>query len=143
MHHLQNCKVAQMVAPQTVGTSAVSGYVDTLGWDDLTVMYVGGPVATGGVPGTLKLQEGDTTAAFTDISGTVGGTSFTIPTPNTSTGDNVLFHVNLANNRKRYINATVTGTATTRTTNVVAVLSRGAVTPTSAATAGAGAAVFV
>lgn len=143
MYELQNAKIAQMVSPQTVGTSAVSGYVDTLGWDALTVMYVGAAVATGGVPGTLKLQEGDTTSAFTDVSGTVGGTAFTIPTPNTSTGDNVLFHLNLVNNRKRYINATVTGTATTRNTSIVAVLSRGAVTPTSATTAGAGAAVFV
>jgi len=143
MYELQNAKVAQMVAPQTVGTSAVSGYVDTLGYDALTVMYIGAAVATGGVPGTLKLQEGDTTSAFTDISGTLGGTSFTIPTPNTSTGDNVLFHVNLANGRKRYINATVTGTATTRTTNIQAVLTRAQVSPTSATLAGAGAAVYV
>lgn len=143
MLHAQNQKVAVMVEPQTIGTTAVSGYVDTLGYNHARILYVGGPVATGGVPGTLKLREGDTTSSFTDISGAVGGTDFTITTPNTSNGDVIAFDVDLRKPRDRYIALTVTGTATTRTTSAIAILSRAEQTPNSDAEAGCDEIVFV
>lgn len=145
MDPMQNTKVAVMVNPQTIGTSAVSGYIDTLGYNRLSVYYIGATaVSTDTITG-LKLQEGDTTSAFTDISGAIGGTDFTIPAPNTSAGDEVVFHVDLhgSKNRKRYVNIDIVGDATTRTTGVVGVLSRAKVSPTTDALAGASEIVYV
>lgn len=147
MIEIQNTKAVQLVAPQTIGTTAVSGYVDTLGYDHLRVYYIGAAVATGALMSALKLQEGDTTTAFTDISGAVGGTAatggFIIPTPTTSATDNIVFDVNLANARKRYVNISITGTATTRTTAVLGVLGRAAVTPNTDTLAGATDIIYV
>ena len=143
MLNSQEEKVAIMVAPQTIGTTAVSGYVDTLGWDHLTVYYVGATAASGDVITALKLQDGSTTSAFTDMSGAVGGTDFTIPVPNTSTGDICKFEVPLKGNWERYINISITGDATTRTTTVMGRLSRGRVAPDTDAEAGASEIVYV
>ena len=144
---IQDTKAVQLVAPQTIGTTAVSGYVDTLGYDHLRVYYIGAAVATGALMSALKLQEGDTTSAFTDISGAVGGTAatggFIITTPTTSAPDNIIFDVNLAKARKRYVNISITGTATTRTTAVLGVLGRAAVTPDTDAELGAAEVVYV
>lgn len=145
MDPMQNTKVAVMVAPQTIGTTAVSGYVDTLGYDRLSVYYIGATAVSTDTITALKLQEGDTTSAFTDISGAIGGTDFTIPAPNTSTPDAVVFHVDLhgSKNRDRYVNISITGDATTRTTGVVGVLSRASLSPTTDALAGAAEIVYV
>lgn len=55
-------------------------------------------------PGTLKLQECDTTvvSSFADISGTVGGTDFTIPSADTANPNMYKFNLDLIG-RKRYI----------------------------------------
>jgi hypothetical protein len=143
MIDIQNTKVAQLVAPQTIGTTAVSGYVDTLGYDHLRVYYIGATAVSTDTITALKLQEGDTTSAFTDITGAVGGTSFDIPAPNTSTPDTVVFDVNLAKARKRYVNISITGDATTRTTSVIGVLGRAAVSPDTDTLAGAKEIVYV
>ena len=140
MIEMQNTKTGLMIAPQTIGTSAVSGYVDTLGYDHLTVYYIGATAVSTDVITTLKLSEGDTTSAFTDIS---GGAPAAIPAPNTSTGDIVAFSVKLHNARKRYVALNVVGDATARDTSAIAVLSRGAVTPTSDALTGAAEIVYV
>jgi hypothetical protein len=73
----------------------------------------------------------------------VGGTSFDIPAPNTSTPDTVVFDVNLAKARKRYVNISITGDATTRTTSVIGVLGRAAVSPDTDTLAGAKEIVYV
>ena len=143
MDPLQNTKNAILVAPQTIGTTAVSGYVDTFGYDRLSVYYIGATAVSTDTITALKLQEGDTTSAFTDISGAVGGTDFTIPAPNTSTPDIVAFHVNLNKPRKRYVNISITGDATVRTTAVTGVLSRGTVSPTTDTLAGAAEIVYI
>lgn len=142
MVNAQNTKVQVAIEPQTVGTAAVSGYIDRTGFDYASVYYVGGPVATGGVPAALKIQYGDTTSVFTDFSGAVGGTDFTIPTPNTNNGDVVAFHADLRG-KGPYLNLTTTGTATTRTISGVVVLSRGKVAPDTASEAGADVVVYV
>jgi len=143
MDPMQNTKTVVMVAPQTIGTSAVEGYADTLGYDRLSVYYIGATAASGDAITTLKLQEGDTTSAFTDISGAVGGTSFTIPAPNTSTPDAVVFHVDLNKPRDRYVNINIVGDATARSTSVIGILSRGAKSPTTDALAGAAEIVYI
>jgi len=57
------------------------------------------------------LQEGDTTASYSDVSGFVGGTDFTVPTPgNTSDSNVVRFDVSLRG-RKRYLNVYATPNA--------------------------------
>ena len=137
MIDIKNTKVAQMVAPQTIGTTTVSGYVDTLGYDHLRVYYLGATAVASDVITALKLQEGDTTSAFTDIAAALGGTAFTIPVPNTSTPDTTIFDVPLHQGRKRYVNISITGDATVRTTSVIGVLGRAAVSPTSDTLAGA------
>jgi hypothetical protein len=60
----------------------------------------------------LKLQHGDSTSSYADLSGYVGGTSFTIPTPaNTSADTVVRFDVDLRGKR-RYLKVVATGNAT-------------------------------
>ena len=55
-------------------------------------------------PGTLKLQHSDTTDAsnYSDITGSVGGTDFTIPNADTTNPNLYKFNVNMVG-RKRYI----------------------------------------
>ncbi len=137
MIHMQNTKHAIMVAPQTVGTTAVSGYVDTLNADYVTVTMDCATAAAADVFTALVLQHGDTTSAFTNISGYIGGTDFSIPAPNTSTPDTIRFHLDRNKTQlKRYVNISITGDATTRTCSVSADLSRLNATPTSASEAG-------
>ena len=58
------------------------------------------------------MQHGDTTSAYADVSGFVGGTSFTFPTPaNTSADTVVRFDVDLRG-KKRYLKVVATGNAT-------------------------------
>ncbi len=59
-------------------------------------------------PSVLKLQHSDTTDAtnFADISGTVGGTDFTVPNADTSNPNMYKFNLNLVG-RKRYIRALI------------------------------------
>lgn len=132
-------KFVNMVQTVALGTDAVSGYVDTKGFSDLTVLLNGVTAAAGDVMTTLKLQHGDTTSAFTDISGAVGGTDatggFIIPAPNTSTGDIIGFRVGLKG-KKRYVNISMVGDATTRNTTVLGVLSRPEIVGTAAADLG-------
>lgn len=142
MIHAQGTKAVIMVAPQTIGTTAVSGYVDTLGYDYLTVDYIGATAVATDVLTALKLQTGDTTSAFTDLTGAVGGTSFDIPAPNTSTPDVIRFQVD-CKTKKRYVNISITGDATTRTTAVLGVLSRAAEMPDTDALAGCTEIVYV
>ena len=89
----------------------------------------------------LKLQESEASdmTGAADISGTVGGTAFTLPS---ATGDNtfVLFTVQLKGNRMRYIDLVATGgdgTAGTYMT-AIAMLSRGEEDPDSATDRGLG-----
>lgn len=57
-------------------------------------------------PQTLKLQHSDTTDAtnFSDISGFIGGTDFTVPNADTSNPNMYKFNVNLQG-KKRYLRA--------------------------------------
>jgi hypothetical protein len=72
------------------------------------VVDAGVPNVVSNKPTVLKLQHSDTTDAtnFSDISGTVGGTDFTIPNADTSNNNLYVFNVNLQG-KKRYIRAQV------------------------------------
>lgn len=134
MLELQNrIKSVQMIAPVSVGTSAVTGYVDTIGADEILVDVYAATDAAADVFSSLKLQDGATTSAFTDLTGYVGGTSFSIPAPNTSTPDIIRFHISRVKNPavRRYVNVSLACT-TARILGVVAHLGRLGQTPDSA-----------
>lgn len=131
---LQNTmKSAIMIAPVSVGTSAVTGYVDTLGADEIIVDVYGATDAAADVFSSLKLQDGATTTAFTDLTGAIGGTSFSIPAPNTSTPDIIRFHISRVKTPalRRYVNCSLACT-TGRIVNVVAHMGRLGQTPDTA-----------
>jgi hypothetical protein len=140
MLHLQNIKSAVMIAPVSVGTSAVTGYVDTHGSDEILIDVIGATDAAADVFTSLKLQDGATTSAFTDLTGAVGGTSagqFTIAAPNTSTPDIIRIRLNRVKTPalRRYVNVSLALT-TARILTVVAHMGRMAETPDTAAEAG-------
>lgn len=141
MLHLQNIKSAVVIAPVSIGTSAVTGYVDTLGADEILIDVVGATDAAADLFTTLKLQDGATTSAFTDLSGAVGGTNsaggFTIAAPNTNTPDIIRFRLNRIKTPalRRYV-AVSAALTTARIVSVVAYMGRMDKTPDSAAEAG-------
>ncbi len=137
MRHLQNIKSAVMIAPVSVGTSAVTGYVDAADADDIIIDVIGATDAAADVFASLKLQDGATTSAFTDITGYVGGTSFTPVAPNTNTPDIIRFRLSRTKTPaiRRYINVSLACT-TARILGVVAHMSRLGQTPDTTAEAG-------
>lgn len=116
MNHLENSKSVTQIGTADTATNATAQHsVDTLGFEIASVDVIFEPVAAAGtnsaVAIALKLQEGDTTASYSDVSGFVGGTDFTIPTPgNTSDSNVVRFDVSLRG-RKRYLNVYATPNA--------------------------------
>jgi hypothetical protein len=93
-----------------------SPVIDTIGFGHASIDVVFEKVAAAGtnsaVATVLKLQQGDGTT-WSDITGFVGGTSFTIPTPTGTTSDNVVrFDVDLKGQQGRYLRPFATGQAT-------------------------------
>ena len=106
MIHAQNTKSEILIMPASVATAATaSGVLDTKGYKYALIDVNCG---TGGTAATeLKLAEGDTTSAFTDITALVGGGTgvFSFPAANTSTAPIVRMNVDLRG-RKRYLKLT-------------------------------------
>jgi uncharacterized protein (DUF1778 family) len=126
---------------KTNGATA-SGIIDTLGYDWLTVDVIATTAdVVSNKPTVVKLQEADDTnsTSFADITGTRGGTDFTIPNANTAATavvqNNYKFNVD-CRTRKRYIQA-VYSPQTTQTVTVVGNLGRGENAPVTAAKANA------
>jgi len=127
----------QTVSP-TNGETATSQNLDTKGFDVVHIDLVQTTSNnTTNKPATLKLQHSDTTDAtnFSDISGFVGGTDFTIPTvgTNTSTISSYKFKVDMRH-KKRYLRLLVSP-VTTQSFTAVANLFCGEIEPTNAAAA--------
>lgn len=121
---------------ETNGGTITSQNLDTIGFDFVSIDVV--QTTSNNVtnnPSTLKLQQSDTTDAsnYSDISGFVGDTDFTIPNvgTNTATVSSYKFNVDLRH-RKRYLRLLVTP-ITTQSFTAVANLFRGDRIPTSAA----------
>jgi len=143
MIHAQNTKSAIVILPQSVGTTAVSGTVDTLGYDYATIQFTCDTAAASSVPTTMAVAEGDTTSAYTAITSYTGGTAsgnFTMPTPDTSAGDITKIHIPLTG-RKRYLRVQLAST-TARLACVTAELDRAEVVPTSDTNRGADEVVY-
>lgn len=112
-------------------TNEIDTVVDGVKYDHCTIIFQLG--ATDIAMAALKVQESDTTGSgFADITGTVGGTAFDLPS---ATDDNkiVVFSVNLTN-RKRFLDlvATAGNGAAGTYASATAILTRGKRGPTTA-----------
>lgn len=100
--------------------SSHTAVFDSMGYDRVCLGVAFGTVANTNPEITLKVGEGDTTTAFTDITELVGGGTggFTKPTPptNTSVPSTMQFDVD-ARTRKRFLLLTVTPFTTKQVTS--------------------------
>lgn len=140
----QNNKYLIVTSPAAIvdNGSYTTNSIDTKGWDYLTVICTVG--ATDIAMAALKLGQSDTDSSYTDVTGLVFGTSTNIDGSTSAlpsaTDDNKLFvfEVDLRG-KKRYFDLTATagnGTAGTYF-SAVAILSRGEISPITAAGKGA------
>lgn len=141
----QNVKYVDIFPCASVATNLTAqtntgNYADCLGYDNLTVILATGAWgATDAVATVIALQHGDTTDAtsFADITGYIGGTSFTIPTSNVTavagvSTPQVVFSVPLQG-KKRYIRPKFTlNTSATTLCHILGILSRSESAPTTA-----------
>lgn len=120
----------------TNGATA-SGNIDTLGYSFMTVDVITSTSNdTTNNPSVLKLSHSDDTVVtnFSDISGTVGDTDWTIPASVTQGNWGVKFNVSL-NGIKRYVKVSVSP-VTTQTITAIANLHKGDVAPANSTDAG-------
>ena len=116
MNRLENTKTVASLSDDITTSATHSMEIDTLGFRVASIDVAFEKVAAAGtnsaVALVLKLQHGDSTSSYADLTGYVGGTSFTIPTPANTTSDVVVrFDVDLRGKR-RYLRVLATGNAT-------------------------------
>jgi len=134
MIHSQMEKVVAAV-PTAVGTSAVALTIDTLGWDHASVTVLRASNASTVFASALKIEQSDDNSSYSDVSGFVGGTDFTIPAvSDTASAAVVKLDVNTLA-KKRYLKVTATPSVSVNTV-VTARLSRGENAPATASEAG-------
>ncbi len=146
MIHMQAGKVTNFFPPQAIGTSAVAGYIDTKGFNYLTVVTNLAAVTTATSATSMAFTEGATTAAADSITELTGGTAtgnFTLPkgSGTDSTGTVTAFQIDLKK-RKRYLKLSAALSHSSVFTGT-AYLSRAAKAPTTDAGAGADDVVIV
>jgi len=133
MIHAQNVKVVASV-PTSVGSSAVTLTIDSLGYDYASVSVMRASNASTVFASVLKIEESDDNSSYSNVTGFVGGTDFTIPAvSDTASASIVKLDVD-TKARKRYLKVTATPAVSVNTV-VSARLSRGDA-PTTAAEAG-------
>lgn len=133
MIHAQNVKVVGAV-PAAVGTSAVTLTIDTLGYDYASVSVLRASNASTVFASVLKVEESDDNSSYSNVSGLVGGTDFTIPAVSDTASVAVVKLDVDTKAKKRYLKVTATPAVSVNTV-VTARLSRGDA-PTTAAEAG-------
>lgn len=116
MNSLETTKTLASLSDDIATSATHSHEIDTLGFKYASIDVCFEKVAAAGTNSAValvcKLQHGDTTSSYSDLTGYVGGTSFTIPTPaNTSADTVVRFDVDLRG-RRRYLKVMATGNAT-------------------------------
>jgi hypothetical protein len=140
MNYLEDSKaVTKINAADLTTATTFTMSIDTLGFAYASIDVIFEPVLAAGTSSavaiTCNLQQSDTDSAFVNVTGFVGGTSYTIPTPANTTDTNVVrFNLDLRG-RKRYLNVS----ATPQAASVIAAsarLGKGALGPTSATEAG-------
>lgn len=130
---------------KTNGATATGEAIDTKGYDFAAISVIGSNAdVVSNTLSVLKIEEGDTTSTYATFTGAVSGTDYTIATnAYTSTaGQNVWTFFVDCRNRKRYLRVSASP-QTTMVIGGVAMLHRGEVAPTSAATAGVLNAIYV
>jgi len=133
MIHAQNVKVVASV-PASVGTSAVTLTIDSLGYDYASVSVMRASNASTAFASVLKIEESDDNSSYANVTGFVGGTDFAIPAV-TDTASAAIVKLDVDTKaRKRYLKVTATPAVSVNTV-VSARLSRGDA-PTTAAEAG-------
>lgn len=145
MNHLESTKsVTKIGTADTTTAQTHQQSVDTLGFDYASVDVIFEPVVAAGtnsaVAITVKLQQGETTTAYSDITAYVGGGvgGFTIPTPaNTNDTNVVRFDLDLRG-KSRYLNVFATPQAASVIASSVR-LGKADVGPATAAEKGVGA----
>ena len=145
MNHLENSKSVTKIGTADTATNATHQHsIDTLGFNVASIDVIFEPVVAAGtnsaVAIVLKLQESDTNGSFSDISGFVGGTDFTIPTPSNTSDTNVVRFDVSGRGRKRYLNVYATPNAASVIASS-ARLGKGEDGPSSASEKGVGGAV--
>jgi len=134
MLHSQMEKVVSAV-PTAVGSSAVTLTIDTLGYDHASVTVLRASNASTVFASVLKIEHSDDNSSYSDLSGFVGGTDFTIPVvSDTASAAAVKLDVN-TQAKKRYLKVTATPAVSVNTV-VTARLSRGENAPATASEAG-------
>jgi len=134
MIHSQMEKVVAAV-PTSVGTSAVTLTIDTIGWDHTSVSVLRASNASTVFASVLKVEESDDNSTFSNVSGFLGGTDFTIPAvSDTSSAAIVKLDLN-TQAKKRYLKVTATPAVSVNTI-VTARQSRGENAPSTATEAG-------
>ena len=127
MMPMQKTGVVSVMVPQSVGTAATAtGLIDTLGFEECKIIFhLDTAAAVSNNPSTIKVAEGDTSTAFTDVTGFVGDATdgFTVPTLSTAAGNIVEFNMDLRG-RKRYLKTTLCAAGAASIMGVTAVLSR-------------------
>ena len=145
---LQDTYLKNITPPAVIAdnTAITTGEIDTvvLGdkYDYLSIVVQFGAMDIAVT--TMKVQESDTSGSgFADITGTVGGTSFTLPIATSDNGIYV-FHLDLRK-RKRYIDLSLTvgdGVAGTYV-SVLGIYSRGKESPVGATAKGLAAEIIL
>lgn len=121
----------------TTNGATASGNIDTLGYNYLSIDVITSTSdAVSNNPSVLKLSQNDTTvvSTFSDISGCVGDTDFTIADAVTSGTWGAKFNVNLVG-KKRYIKVSITP-VTTQVITAIGNLSKGDISPISSTQVG-------
>lgn len=134
MIHHQMDKVVAAV-PGSVGSSAVTLTVDTLGWDHCSFAAMRASNAATTFASVLKVEQSDDNSTYSAVAGLTGGTDFTIAQVSDTNAVSI-YKIDVdVKAKKRYLKLTVTPSASI---NVVAQarLSKGEQAPVTAADAG-------
>jgi hypothetical protein len=134
MIHSQMEKIVGSV-PASVGTSDVTLTIDTIGYNYVSVTALRASNASTVFASALKIQHSDDNTAYSDVSGFVGGTDFTIPAVSDTTSVAIVKMDVDTKARKRYLKVTATPAVSVNTV-VTARLSRGENAPSTATEAG-------
>lgn len=132
----QMSKVVAAV-PSAATTNTTTLVIDTLSWDYASVTVARAANAATAFASTLKVEESDDNSSYSNVSGFVGGTDFTIPTVSDTTSVAIVKLDVDTKVRKRYLK--VSACPSTSSAIAVAIegrLSRGENAPASASEAG-------
>ena len=121
--------------PGSVGASAVTLTVDTLGWDHCSFAVVRASNAATTFASVLKVEQSNDNSTYSAVSGLTGGTDFTIAQVS-DTNSPAIYKIDVDTKAKsRYLKITATPSASINV-GIQARLSKGEQSPVSASDAG-------